>query len=66
MIGCYTGARKGEILTILRDKVDLKGLRIEIPRRRSKNNRPRFLPIYGPMAAEIEMALRRAIPSARF
>jgi integrase len=66
MIGYYMGARKGEIMTILRDKVDLKALRIEIPRRRSKNNRPRFLPIYGPMAAEIEMALAAGDPKCPF
>ncbi len=57
VIGYHTGARKGEILKILRKHVDLSAGRIEIPPRSAKNKRARFLPIYGQMAAEVEMMM---------
>jgi len=58
VIGYHTGLRKGMILQIRRDRVDLKKLRIELPGRRASNKgAPRYLPIYGDMAAEIDLAL---------
>jgi integrase len=58
VIGYHTGARKGEILSILRDKIDRAQGRIMLPGRTTKNGRPRFLPIYGDMVPEIERALQ--------
>src|SRR5262245_24823482 len=57
VIGYHTGARKGEIREIRRDRIDLTRRRIQLPGRTTKNGRPRYLPIYGDMAAEIDMAL---------
>jgi integrase len=57
VIGYHTGARKGEILSILRDKVDLKLGRILLPGRTTKNGRPRYLPIYGDMVPQLERTL---------
>lgn len=57
VIGYHTGSRKGEIRKILKDRIDFKEKRIELPGRTTKNKRPRYLPIYGDMAAEIEMAI---------
>jgi integrase len=53
-------ARKGEIRAIRTDKVDLKSKRIYLPGRTTKNGRPRYLPIYGDLLAEIDMALSAA------
>ncbi len=53
VIGYHTGARKGEIVAIR--KQDIEARRIRIPD--SKSDRPRYLPIYGDMSAEINMAL---------
>jgi len=66
VIGYHTGARKGEIMKILREKVDLKAGRIEIPRRAAKNKRPRYLPIYGQMAAEIDMVIAAGNPKCPY
>jgi integrase len=57
VIAYHTGARKGEICAIRLDKIDLSAGRIQLPGRTTKNRRPRYLPIYGHMAAEIDMAL---------
>ena len=57
VIGYHTGARKGEIRAIQRDKIDARTKRIYLPGRTTKNGKPRYLPIYGDMAAEIDMAL---------
>ena len=57
VIGYHTGTRKGEVRQIRRDSIDLKAKRIALPGRITKNKKPRNLPIYGDMAAEIEMAL---------
>ena len=57
VIAYHTGARKGEIRAIQRDKIDLKAKRIQLPGRVTKNGRPRYLPIYGDMEAELDMAL---------
>lgn len=66
VIGYHTGARKGEIVKILRASVDLKAGRIEIPARAAKNKRARYLPVYGQMAAEIEMAIAAGNPACPF
>ncbi len=57
VIGYHTGARKGEIQKIRRDQIDLNAKRVNLPGRTTKNGRPRFLPIYGDMLAELELAL---------
>ena len=56
------GARKGEITKIRKDKIDFKAGRIDLPGRATKNQRPRFLPIYGDMAVEIQMAIDAGKP----
>jgi len=66
VIGYHTGARKGEVLSILRDKVNLKAGRIELLSRSVKNKHARFLPIYGQMGPEIEMALAAGNPACPF
>jgi len=60
VIGYHTGARKGEIRQIRIDRIDLRAKRIELPGRTTKNKKPRFLPIYGDMAAELDMAIAAA------
>jgi integrase len=57
VIAYHTGARKGEIRSIQRDRIDLKAKRIHLPGRTTKNGKPRYLPIYGDMEAEIDMAI---------
>ena len=57
VIAYHTGARKGEIRQIRVDKIDFKTKRIDLPGRTTKNKKPRYLPIYGDMAAELEMAI---------
>lgn len=59
VIGYHTGARKGEITKIERAGVDFKAARILMRRATTKNKHPRYIPIYGDMAAELEMALAR-------
>jgi integrase len=59
VIAYHTGARRGEIRSIRKDKVDLKAKRITLPGRTTKNGKPRYLPIYGDMAAELDMWLTR-------
>ena len=65
VISYHTGARKGEITKIRKDKIDLKAGRIDLPGRTTKNKRPRFLPIYGDMAAEIQMAIDAGKPGCQ-
>ncbi len=57
VIAYHTGARKGEIQKICRDQIDLAGARIVLPARSTKNRSLRYLPIYGDMQAELDMAL---------
>jgi integrase len=57
VIAYHTGARKGEIRSIQRDRIDLKAKRIYLPGRTTKNGKPRYLPIYGDMEAELDMAI---------
>ena len=66
MIGYHTGARKGEIRLIRRDKIDLAARRIYLPGRTTKNGKPRYLPIYGNMAPELDMALSMGDPQCHF
>lgn len=60
VIAYHTGARKGEIRKIRLEFVDLKNERIELVRKTTKNKTGRYLPIYGDMAAELEMAMAAA------
>ena len=57
VVSYHTGCRKGEIRAIRKDKIDLKARRIHLPGRTTKNGKPRYLPIYGDMDAELDMAL---------
>lgn len=57
VIAYHTGARKGEIRAIQSDRIDLKAKRIYLPGRTTKNGKPRYLPIYGDMEAELDMAI---------
>lgn len=57
VIAYHTGTRKGEVRQILKDWIDLTAKRIKLPGHVTKNKKPRSLPIYGDMAAEIEMAV---------
>jgi integrase len=66
VIAYHTGARKGEICSIRTDYVDTGAKRIFRPGRTTKNGRPRYLPIYGDMAAELEMAIATADRSCPF
>lgn len=66
VIAYHTGARKGEIRAIQRDRIDLKAARIHLPGRTTKNGKPRYLPIYGDMAAELDMALSACKPECPF
>lgn len=63
VVAYHTGARKGEIRSIQRDRIDLKAKRIHLPGRTTKNGKPRYLPIYGDMEAELDMALSGCKPS---
>src|SRR5579862_7178748 len=62
VIAYHTGARKGEIRAIRKDKIDFKAKRILLPGRTTKNGKSRYLPIYGDMAAELDMALSASDP----
>lgn len=66
VLAYHTGARKGELRQIRKDKIDFKAGRIELRRRTTKSGRPRYLPIYGDMQAEIEMAIASSDPSCPF
>jgi integrase len=57
VIAYHTGARKGELRQIRKDRIDLKPKRIDLPGRTTKSKKSRFLPVYGDMAAELEMAI---------
>ena len=66
VISYHTGARKGEIAKIRREMIDWSTGRIELRKKTTKNGTARYLPIYGDMAAEIEMALAEADPNCPF
>jgi integrase len=57
VIAYHTGARKGEIRKIRKEKIDFRAARIDLPGRTTKNKTPRYLPIYGDMRAELDMAI---------
>ena len=66
VISYHTGARKGEIRRIRRDMIDWITWRIELQKKTTKNKTARYLPIYGDMGPEIEMALSAADPACPF
>jgi integrase len=66
VIAYHTGARKGEIREIRLDNIDLKLCRIELLGKTTKNKKPRYLPIYGDMKAELSMAISLADPQCPF
>jgi integrase len=66
VISYHTGARKGEIRKIRVEMIDWNTSRIELQRKTTKNKTARYLPIYGDMRAEIEMALSAADPACPF
>ena len=51
---------------VRRDRIDLKAKRIELAARTTKSKRPRFLPIYGDMEAELNMAISAGSDSCPF
>jgi len=57
VIAYHFGCRKGELLAIPRERVDLAAGKIYLEAATTKNRTPRFLPIYGEMRAHIEMQL---------
>jgi integrase len=56
IIGYHTGMRRGEILKIRWDQVDLDAGVIHLEKQQTKTNRERVAPIYGEMKAYLEMA----------
>jgi integrase len=66
VISYHTGARKGEIRKIRREMIDWNTLQIELQRKTTKNKTARYLPIYGDMGPEIDMALSAADPACPF
>ncbi len=64
VISYHTGARKGEI-QIRHEMIDRGASRIELRKKTTKNKISRYLPTYGDMTAEIEMAIAKADPNAR-
>lgn len=57
VIGYHTGMRRGEILGLRWDQVDLKNGVIRLDRKQVKNKKERTAPIYGDMRPYMEMAL---------
>jgi len=57
VIAFHTGARKGEIAAIRKDRIDLKAERITLPGKTTKNASPSYLPVYGDMKAELDMVM---------
>lgn len=66
VIAYHTGARKGEIVGIRREHIDLAKRRILIPAAAAKNGAARYLVVYGDLAAELEMALAALEPSCPY
>jgi integrase len=56
VIGWHLGMRRGEILGLRWDQVDLAAGVIHLSRSQTKARKPRIAPIYGDMAAVLEMA----------
>lgn len=59
VLAYHTGARAGELRQIQIDRIDFRGGRINLPGFTTKNGKPRYLPIFGDMAVEIEMAISK-------
>lgn len=57
VVGYHTGARRGELLRIRIADVDFANKEIKIPGRATKNAKPKTIPIYGDMAAALEMQI---------
>ncbi len=57
VVGYHTGARRGELLRIRIADVDFANREIKIPGRSTKNSKPKTIPIYGDMAAALEMQI---------
>lgn len=66
VIAYHTGARKGEIRKIRTDRIDLRAGRIELAKKTTKNKTARYLPIYGDMCAELDMAFSLCNPKCPF
>jgi integrase len=66
VIAYHTGARKGELRQIVKERIDFKAKRIDLPGRTTKSKKARFLPIYGDMAAELEMAMGVGTSDCRY
>jgi len=66
VIAFHTGARKGEIAAIRKERIELKAERINLPGKTTKNQTPRYLPIYGDMKAELDMAIAAGESSCPF
>lgn len=63
VLAYHVGGRRGELLKLRRDMVDLPAGLIRIEAKNAKTKRPRTLPIYGEMAAYIEMAIAAGDPA---
>jgi integrase len=62
VISYLTGARKGEVRQIQKNRIDFGAGRIELPGMTTKNGEPRYLPIYREMQPEIERAIAAEKP----
>ena len=66
VLAYHTGARAGELRHIRIDRIDFKAARINLPGFTTKNGKPRYLPIFGDMQVEIEMAISKGNPDCPF
>lgn len=57
VVGYHTGARRGELLRIRIADVDFAAKEIKIPGRSTKNAKPKTIPVYGDMAAALQMQI---------
>ena len=60
VIAYHTGAWKGEIMAIRTNDVDFDGKRIRLRAGTTKNDEARWLPIYGEMRGELQLAIEAA------
>lgn len=63
VVAYHVGDRRGELLKLRRYMVDLPAGLIRVEARNAKAKRPRTLPVYGEMAAYIEMAIAAGDPA---
>lgn len=63
VVAYHVGGRRGELLKLRRDMVDLASGLIRIEAKNAKTKRPRTLPVYGEMAAYLEMAIAAGDPA---